>query len=171
MKKPTWQMICFPVMAALALLLVLTAKTGISSAYFTTYTETAGSGVIAVKPDVEIDEQVHNLQKVIHLMNKGNCACWGRVKLIYPAGLTCTVSGGGHWVASEDGYYVYDAVIPANGRTADALTVNIAVEDGEVIADTFNVIVIEESIPVQYDEQGREIYPPDWNLKIKEQNR
>lgn len=170
MKNPTWQKFCFPVMAALALLLVLTAKTGSASAYFTTYTETAGSGVIAVKPDVEIDEQVYNLQKVICLMNKGNCACWGRVKLIYPKGITCSIAGGNHWVSTEDGYYVYDAVIPAGGKTADPLIVDITVENGEIVADTFNVIVIEESIPVQYEEDGR-IADPDWNLKMKEQNR
>ena len=170
MKNPTWQRFCFPVMAALALLLVLTAKTGISSAYFTTYTEADGSGVIAVKPDVEIDEHVNNLQKVISLKNSGNCACWGRVKIICPAGVTYAVPEDGHWVGQEDGYYEYIGIIPASGSTAVPLTVNITVEDSEIVADTFNVIVIEESIPVQYDEQGREIYPPDWNLKMKEQN-
>ena len=67
----------------------------------------------------------------------------------------------GKWTPGEDGYYYY-ADIVEGGQTTEPLDVKI--ENIPEDAKDFNVIVIHESTPVQYDEDGKPY--ADWNIKL-----
>ena len=59
----------------------------------------------------------------------------------------------GKWTPGEDGCYYYSDVVPAGGETQE-LRIGIDHMDRE---ESFNVIVVQESTPVLYDEQGQSV--------------
>ena len=86
------------------------------------------------------------------IQNTGNYDCFVRVKAFagaeYQDGLTYS---GNNWSLADDGYYYYSQVVEAGTSTEDVLDIRIAHENAD---KDFNVIVVQESAPVIYDENG-----------------
>ena len=98
------------------------------------------------------DETVDNWTKHVTVQNTGDYDCFVRVRAFagaqYQDGLTYS---GNNWSLADDGYYYYSQIVEAGTSTEDVLDIRIAHEN---IDQDFNVIVVQESAPVIYDENG-----------------
>ena len=151
-----------------ALLLVACVGVGSSLAYFTTYTEAKGGVELSLGfSKTDINDDVQKGVKIVSVKNAEDAAdCYVRIKVIVSEQYKDLVKyaepdNAGNWTPAEDGYYYYSDIVPANGQTTDLL---VLLQDVSGIAnDDFNVIVIQESTPVLYNENG-EAYA-NWDIK------
>ena len=129
MRKLSKKSLC---LAAAALTLTAGISAGTAMAYFTTYAEASGN--VTVK-------------------NTGDFACFVRVKALagekYQDGLQYSDSDG-KWTPGEEGYYYYSEPV-APGESSSVLDIKIDSKDTE---DSFNVVVVQESTKVLYNEKN-----------------
>ncbi len=154
-------------LAGAALLLACSVTVGRSLAYFTTYASASGGASISLGFSQTVpSEEVVDWTKRISVENTGSVDCYVRVKIFagekYAAGLQ--ISGEG-WELGEGDYYYYRNVVPAGGSTPSAPDspglLQVKIDNMESTED-FNVIVVQESTPVLYDESGSPY--GDWNV-------
>lgn len=147
-------------LAGAALLLAGSVTVGSAMAYFTTYATASGGAEVSLGFTQTVPgEEIVDWTKRIVVQNTGDTDCYVRVRLFagekYQEGLD--ISGEG-WVQGEDGYFYHRDVVPAGGSTSQ-LSAGIDHMDSE---EDFNVIVVQESTPVLYDENGDPY--ADWNV-------
>lgn len=135
--------------------LVLTAGLSVESAmaYFTTYTQTSGSVALSLGGTITTvpREDVSDWTKHVTIENTGDTDCFVRVKAFAGAQYQDSlVYSGENWSLAADGYYYYSQILPA-GEISGELRIAIDNMDSE---QSFNVIVVQESAPVIYDENG-----------------
>lgn len=150
-------------LAGAALLLAGSVTVGSAMAYFTTYATASGGASISLGFTQTVpSEEIVDWTKRISVENTGTADCYVRVKIFagakYQAGLQ--ISGEG-WTSGEDGYYYYNNIVPGGAKTADQLMAHI---DNMDSTEDFNVIVVQESTPVLYDESGSPY--ADWNAVL-----
>ncbi len=151
--------------AVLAAAAIMTAGLGQAWAYFTTYATAEGGYVIKLGDRTEITENFSDWTKTVTVTNEeGAAPVYVRVKAFGPSTYELIYEGPG-WTAKEDGYYYYDGMVPGGGSTGPLnIRINGIPEDAKD-GDTFNVIVIYESTPVLYDENGSAL-PADWTAVL-----
>ena len=142
------------IIAAATLALTGTLAVGSAMAYFTTYS-TAGGGVTMnmgfteTVPKEDVDEN----GKHITIENTGDYDCYIRVKALagskYQDGLQYSDSDG-KWTPGEDGYYYYSDPI-APGESTSVLDIRIDSKESDA---SFNVVVVQESTKVLYNENN-----------------
>ena len=150
--------------AALAAGLVLTAGTGQAWAYFTTYTSASGGYAIDLGHETQIVEEYSNHTKRLAVSNDSTQPVYVRARAFSGSQCVLTYSSeDGGWQAGNDGYYYFSQPL------AGAVTT----EDGEFPADAqagdeCNVVVVCESLPVQYDADGNTLAPQaaDWSAPL-----
>ena len=156
-------------LAVLTLALALTVSVGGAMAYFTTYTEASGGVVLEFGyPNTGIEEHVVDGKKEITLLNTGDYDCYVRLKALtgdaYKDSLTYSEpDGAGKWTPGADGYYYYSEIISA-GESTSQINVGFSFkveEEGQEPPADFNVIIIQESTQVLYDEDGNPY--ADWD--------
>mgnify|MGYP001851212658 CR=1 FL=1 len=139
-------------LAGAALFLTAGLSVGSAMAYFTTYTQVSGGvalnlGTTSTTPE----ETVEDWTKHVTIENTGDTDCFVRVRAFagsqYQDGL---VYSGENWTLAADGYYYYSQVL-SPGETSGELLITIDNQDSD---QSFNVIVVQESAPVIYDENG-----------------
>lgn len=157
----------------LALILIVTLSIGPAFAYFTDSVQTDGAETVVLGSKGEIGEEMDQGPgthiKRVAVTNTGDVPMFVRAKVFYAPELTVAVSG---WIRQgtdpaggfETAYYLYDGVVEP-GDTASGLTVTITgfPTDGEE-GDKLNVVVVYESVPVLYDENGEAVM--DWDQAI-----
>lgn len=153
-------------LAAVALVLILSASLGSAMAYFTTNVEAEGSYRLEFGNETNIDETFDSWTKHVTISNTADSQpVYVRVRAF--AGSEYELSyldAGGKWTPGADGYYYYSDILNA-GEAADVLDIRISNVPEELTEpENFNVAVIYESTPVQYDENG-EPYA-DWSIKL-----
>lgn len=150
----------------LAVGMVLTAGLTDAGAYFTTYTEAEGGYPVEFGDTTTVEETVSNWTKHLRITNQAESGpvyvrarayCGSLYSLSYE-------SESEYWsrTSDEEGFYYYNKILEA-GETTEELLIRIA----DIPQDTsasFNVIVVYESTPVQYDENGNPYM--DWSLKL-----
>ena len=136
-------------LAALAVVLILTASIGSTAAYFTAHTEASGQLKIHLENQTHIHEDVSGNIKTITITNDDKSApVFVRAKAIYSAPLTVTPSGDG-WSPS-DGWMYYTSAVPGGESAADLeFEISNPPEDA-VVGDTFKVVIVFESVPALY---------------------
>mgnify|MGYP001086047891 FL=1 len=150
---------------SLALALLGASSVGTAYAYFTTNARADGEYGIELGNDTDIT--VDDLTKSIAVRNNENSqAVFVRVKLFYPDEGGSPVSqvfveGEDGWEvpARADGFYYYTPIVEP-GESTTTLRASIQVK-GDFEADSFNVIVVAESAPVIYDENGQVVPDPN----------
>ena len=156
------------ILPALAVILVIGLAVGTAIAYFTAHTEASGSEKVNLGFETIIEEKVESTQKTVTIRNSGPESVWVRVTAFSAYDLDYSKTKG--WTKSDDdGYWYYDKILAAGESTTDNLIVGISRPAEETQIDDFNVIVLYECTPVQYDENGN----PDpatamaakWDLK------
>ena len=159
-------------LAAFALILLFGSSIKDSLAYFTTYTTTRGSARLALGPRTEIKETIERQTKQIQIKNTGETDCFVRARIYAGSLIILTESedvpagGAAHWRKDADGWWYYEAVLKP-GENTNVLFVKIDVHKDMMDFDinNFNVIVVQESTPALYQEDGTPY--ADWNLSIK----
>lgn len=151
MRKLSKKSLC---LAAAALTLTAGISAGTAMAYFTTYAEASGNvtlnmGFTETKPT----EEFSNWTKHVTVKNTGDFACFVRVKALagekYQDGLQYSDSDG-KWTLGEEGYYYYSEPV-APGESSSVLDIKI---DSKDTKDSFNVVVVQESTKVLYNEKN-----------------
>ena len=133
-------------------LLTAGISVGTAMAYFTTYTQVGGTVPLSLGEIETIpDEEVTDWEKHVTIENTGETDCFVRVRAFagsqYQDSL---VYSGENWSLAADGYYYYSEIL-SPGETSGELTIAIDNMDSD---QDFNVIVVQESAPVIYDENG-----------------
>ena len=118
--------------------------------YGLSYTTFAISDVVLDQN--EMDKNGRIAAKVT-VKNTGDFACFVRVKALagekYQDGLQYSDSDG-KWTPGEEGYYYYSEPV-APGESSSVLDIKIDSKDTE---DSFNVVVVQESTKVLYNEKN-----------------
>lgn len=153
-------------LAALALVLTLSASIGSAMAYFTTHVEAEGRYRLELGNETGIDEEFSDWTKHVTIRNTSESQpVYVRVRAF--AGSEYELSyldASGKWTPGADGYYYYSNILNA-GEAADMLDIRISNVPEELKESvSFNVAVIYESTPVQYDENGDPY--ADWSIKL-----
>ena len=91
------------------------------------------------------------------ISNTGDYDCYVRVRAFAGSAYSLQYFGE-NWTPGTDGYYYYNEIVPAGGSTG-TLDIMIA---GAVDGQSFNVVVVQECTPVQYDEDDSPY--ADWNV-------
>ena len=151
MRKLSKKSLC---LAAAALTLTAGISAGTAMAYFTTYTEASGGVTLNMGFSETIPkEDFSNWTKHVSVENTGDYDCYVRVKALagskYQDGLQYSDSDG-KWTPGEDGYYYYSDPI-APGESTSVLDIRI---DSKESDDSFNVVVVQESTKVLYNEKN-----------------
>lgn len=169
------------VLGAAAAVAIAGAHVAPSWAYFTANSEAEGGLTIQVEPTTSIDETVEGGAKHVTISNSANSAVpvFVRARVFANAEYLAngTPSGEG-WTRGSDGYWYYTSPVEP-GATTNELLVQVAWPDfdgeGEAVDHTgenFNIIVVYEATPVQYDNDGNLVDPMssacDWDLATEE---
>ena len=138
--------------SALVLVMILTASSGVTGAYFTTYTMAKGGATVHAGAEIDVPKEEVNpmeLTKDISLTNIGTHDCWARVRIIWPEGYDVSdIYLSRRWEHTEgDEYWYYTSILePGESTPEHSLKVKIKVPYGA--QEDFNVVVIEECVPV-----------------------
>ena len=151
------------IIAVLAVILALSASSGVALAYFSDYEPALGERTLLLNDETQIEEEVTDTEKTIKIVNTGKSAVVVRVAIYGPEGMK--VEADSHWKKSGD-YYYYDQVL-APGESTTSIKASIA--DIPVTADMeeFEIIVNHESAIATYQYiDGKNVVqnPPGWNL-------
>ncbi len=159
--KKTWKQKTVWLSAA-ALLLAGAVSLPKAMAYFTTYAAAGGGVEVRISNTrTEVEEKVEGLTKQIQLKNTSTQDEYVRVKVLCGSAFTLEFTNeSGKWSLNEDGYWYYSDILKP-GDTTKPLLAGITVPEDQ--KDDFDVIVVEESTPVLYDENGDPY--ADWSLK------
>jgi hypothetical protein len=170
MAKRNKQIISLAV-CALALAAGLSVKPAM--AYFTSYQAASGAVEISVaNPEAEISEKVSSMTKYIIITNTGDADCYIRVAAIAPEEYTLTEEESDKWTLGNDGYYYYSDPVAPQGSTTELKImisgyekiVEQAKNNENYLPEDFNVIILQESTKVLYDEDGTAY--PNWSQAI-----
>ena len=163
------------ILAFLAVAMVMSMGIAPAFGYFTDYTQANGGLQIGVKPSTDINEWYAESAKHVVVTNAANATSPVYVRARVFSSLDYTATGINWGAADSDGWMLYGQPVDPGGKTEE-LVVNITfptvqsadAPDGAVIDDNYNVIVVYESTPVQYDEAGNPY--ADWSIKLDSGN-
>lgn len=172
-------------LAVLAAGLVLTASIGSAWAYFTTYVEAEGGYTISLGDETTVEENFSAWMKSLVITSTADSEpVYVRARAFSGDSYPLTYSDGeafneedpegkhgddgvgsgqdGFWAPNADGYYYYSKIIYGGGKTNE-LQVKIENVPEDVTEKEFNVVVIYETTPVQYKEDGTAYGPSEIN--------
>ena len=163
MKKNT-----IKILAIVTACLIAFAGVGTAMAYFTDYTKTEGLYKINLSPDTTIDEpQVAAGVKHLVVTNTNETPVYVRAKAFAGDDVTIEYTSE-NWAEGDGGYVYFNNILEAKAKTDgdNELLVKFTYNGTDVeVGDQYNVIVVYEATPVQYDENGNPY--ADWNLAVK----
>ena len=154
------------ILTALAAAMVLTGAVGSTYSYFTTNAKASGIAGISLGSRTEVQEEFSNWTKHVTVASEADSEpVYVRVRAFCGSEYSLVYSDPeGNWTPSSDGYYYYNPIVNA-GETTTSLDVRIENVPADVTdAASFNVIVIYETTPVQYREDGTPY--PDWSITL-----
>nr|WP_302594701.1 hypothetical protein [uncultured Acetatifactor sp.] len=157
----------FPgVLALAAVCAVASAGIGKTWSYFTTYTEAAGGYPIQLGDRTDITEDFTEWTKHVTIANEpGSEPVYIRAKVFCGSQYTITYSGEGWTWNEEDGYYYYNYAVEG-GKSTESLNLKIdGIPENPEDLERFNVVIIYESTPVKYHEDGSAytVEETDWD--------
>lgn len=157
------------VLAAIALILVLSAGIGLTSAYFTAYTRGRGYQTVTLGESVEIYERVSNWTKHVMLhSDEDSVPVFIRARAFWGETYDISYTPGEGWVDGGDGWWYYQPVLNGGEDTTELDILIGNVPDNVTEGTSFNVIVVSESTAVLYDENGAAY--ADWNTILDVRN-
>ncbi len=155
MKKKKLALFC------LILSLILSASIQMTSAYFTTFAEAKGGYAIHLG-DTEVEEEFYDWTKHVVITSSEDAQpIYVRAIALAGSEYQLTYSGDG-WTLGDDGYYYYDQILYAGEQTTELLVRIDNIPEDPAENESFNVVVLYESTPVQYDDDGNPY--ADWGL-------
>lgn len=155
----------YRMMAVLAVLLVLCVHMGSAYAYFTMYTQAEGGYPIHLGGKGEINEKVAEWTKFVTITaDEDSQPIFVRVKAYCRSDMALIYDDADGWTLKDDEFAYYANPIEA-GQSTSELKIHIDKIPAEAVeGDSFNVIVVYETTPVQYDESGNAV--ANWNQTL-----
>ena len=153
-------------LAALALVLLVTGSIGTAYAYFTTYVVTVGGYPVSLGSETEITESFYSWTKRVTITNEaGSEPVYVRARAYAGSVYELTYSDeSGLWSPGSDGWWYYSAPV-SGGESAGELQVHIGnVPEESSEGDSFSVVVVYETTPVLYTADGTPY--GDWNVTL-----
>ena len=144
----------FTGLVAAAVILTGSLSIGKAIAYFTAFDTASGSVMMEVGfTEAVLSEKVTDGKKEITLKNIGDQECYVRLKALTGTKFQdeLTYVADDKWSLGADGYYYYSDILAKSEKTTQ---IDVCFTYPEDEQDTFNVIIIQESAPVFYDESG-----------------
>ncbi len=156
-------------LSALTASLVLSSGLGNAWAYFTTNTSAQGSHAVSLSDEVTtVDEEFSfndwTKRLVVTNTDETGRSVYVRARAFSGSQYPLTYGGTG-WEAAEDGYYYYGEILDAGGSTQELLVEIKNVPEEVTEPESFNVVVVYETTPVQYDAEGNPY--ADWELVLE----
>lgn len=148
--------------------LILSASVPSTIAYFTTYASALGRVEISLQAETEIIEQLPEpYSKHVQVqLDQGSQPVYVRVRAFSSSTYPVTPRPSStNW--RQNGQYWEYAIplFPEEGRNiTDEIIFEIDPKEDET--QDFNIVVVSESIPVEFDENGNPL-PADWNKTIE----
>lgn len=143
-----------------------------ANAYFTTYAEASGGFPLELGDITVIEEEVSDWTKHFVVESSADSQpVYIRARAFSGSAYNLEYSnpeegeegaGPGTWSLGEDGFYYYSDIVNASEKTSELL-IKITNPPQDVTVK-FNVVVIYESTPVQYHEDGSPY--ADWTVKL-----
>ncbi|WP_276931792.1 hypothetical protein [Dubosiella newyorkensis] len=163
MMKRTWNLI----LSCLALCGILFFTLPQAYAYFTTYVAGRGVKEINLSHETKIEEEIPGpLQKSVTVtLEEGSQPVYVRVLAIAPTNTTLTYTPSQGWSQGNDGYFYYESYLTEQDPSTNPLLIKIEPDQENTPAE-FNVVVLSESIPVEFDEDGNAL-SPNWDKAIQ----
>ena len=174
------------ILITLVLALILCASIQPTIAYFTSYARAKGGHKVTLGDTTTITETFSSWTKKVTITNSaGSAPVFIRAKVLYEGPYTIAVSGTG-WTGAQDGYYYYGSsasnltMLEGGQKTENPLCVKIEGVPSEKSSDgtsnpafqqlkdgeSFSVVVVYESTPVRYHEDGTAY--ANWDAEIVE---
>ena len=159
-------------LAALAIILILSASIGTAVAYFTTYAGANGGYVIHLGHKTVIDDRVlkGNVKQVI-IHNEadpgdenGKYPVFVRAQVFAGSDCTATLNASSSgWYDGGDGFIYYPAPI-YTGEQSGALLIDVKpVEKADIKeGDPVDVLVTYQSVPAMFDPSGNPLLALSW---------
>lgn len=151
---------------ALAFALILFGKLEDANAYFTTYVTAKGGYDVNFGHEEKIEEEFVDWNKYVKISSKeGSIPVYVRVKAFAGSTYRLEFSGNDWFYSEKDGFYYYRNALEG-GQTTSALCIGIRqIPVNPEVKDNFNVVVVYETMPIQYDENGNMADPAflDWS--------
>ena len=144
-----------------AVVLTLMVSSGVTLAYFSDYETALGEAKINLSDRTEIHEEVTDKEKKISIKNTGTedfADVVVRVAIYGPDEMKVTLGDG--WT-ENGGYYYYNKVLKP-GEESSQITANIEDIPKTIDLSELEIIVVHESAPVVYDNQGKVKQPDGW---------
>lgn len=158
-------------LAALAVVLLLSVSIGSALGYFTDHDEGSGEGAIVLRPWTEITETFDSWTKRVVITDyipdgvDEGAPCFVRVRAYMAGsdvGQVLTISGE-NWTQNGDWYYYNPILEPEESTTQLNVKINQIPTDPKD-GDSFNVVVVYEATPVLYNADGSAY--ADWNQAL-----
>lgn len=153
-------------LAALAVSLTLSAGAGSAWAYFTTYANASGGYTLSLgdKTTISENEPTSWTKHVVITSQADSKPVYVRARAFCGSDYELIYSGSAKWSPNSDGYYYYSDILNG-GESTDMLDIKIENIPEEVKnGDSFNVVVIYETTPVRYHEDGTPY--ADWTAEL-----
>ena len=152
-------------LALLALALAVTTVLPAAMAYFSTNARTDGHLTLKLGGTTTIDETFANMVKTVTIAATGEAQpMWVRARAYVAAPFTVTYEASEGWTVDDDGWYYYEKPLASYTSPlpdwltdeADPLKVTIHAEgiEPEDLPEGFEVPVVYQTTPVQYNEDG-----------------
>ena len=165
------------VLSLLALALILSAVISPALAYFTDQDQATGAIPITLSGKTVIQDNYENGKKTIAIQNTKGRDVWVRMQIAVGETVKQYVvfTSGTGWTDGGDGYWYYGSPVsssaPNNSTsifTVDITNVPVPIptENQELSQTEFNVSVLYETTPVQYNTDGS-TKAADWNIQLK----
>ncbi|WP_302607853.1 hypothetical protein [uncultured Dubosiella sp.] len=151
------------------LALTLTASVPAAIAYFTTYASASGTVEITLQAETEIVEELPDSRskRVQVQLSMDSQLVYVRVRVFSGSQYAIDARpGSNHWNRVGEYWEYAIPLYPKEGQNVtDPIVFGIEDAPADVVQD-FNVIVVSESVPVEFDEEGQPL-PADWNKTIE----
>ncbi|MCF0130212.1 MAG: hypothetical protein HUJ71_00720 [Pseudobutyrivibrio sp.] len=138
---------------------IFTGQINSANAYFTTYVTARGGYELSWWHEEDIKEEFGNWNKTVTISSKeGSIPVFVRARAFAGSDHQLTYDGGSGWTAGTDGYYYYNDAL-YSGQTTTGLIVGIPDTKLKTprLGDNFNVSVVYETIPAEFDDNGAPI--------------
>ncbi len=142
--------------ALLAAVLILAASLPSALGYFTAYTRAQGGAVLHLGGSTHITEEFSNWTKhVVITSEEGSQPVYVRARAFSGGQYPLTYSSEENsWSLGEDGYYYFNRILNGGESTTELLIHIDGVPEKAAQDQAFNVVVVYETTPVRYDENG-----------------
>ena len=165
----------YTVLLLCAVICLASVSVGRTYAYFTTYTQAMGGFTVTARDTRTVpNETPGDMSKTISIENVGEVECWARMKLFCGDSFEFQFSFAedSGWEQGSDGCWYYGRILQP-GEKSQEITAKVVFPAGtnkEDVQSEFNVVVITESIPVTYHENGTPVSwsEADWSAAAQE---